>query len=148
MKYYMEAKEMFDEEAVEFTGGVSQKDIENTEKKLGVTLPESYKAFLQDCGAGDVGGEVILGITLEEDEELDMTVITLNEREQGLPKNMVIVYYGWDDDMLYCLDTSQMKEKECPVAALDKEYHIESIVAASFGEFLYQMVEDEDEDWE
>lgn len=43
---------------VDFTGAVTAEEIQKAEKLLNITFPESYKAFLLDFGAGDIGGEV------------------------------------------------------------------------------------------
>lgn len=133
MEYYNKAKESMDMEATEFFGGVSEDGIEQAMQELSVIFPESYKAFLMDFGGGDAGGEFIFGIT--DFEEESMVMATLEERGVGMPKQFVII--GFFDDTLYCLDTSQMKDGECPVVILTEDYQVKEIVADSFGHFLY-----------
>ena len=142
MEYYNKAKALLDEDAVEFTGAVSAEVIKTAEKQLNVTFPESYKAFLSDFGAGDVGGEVILGIVKDEelDSELNMLEITGVEYENGLPEGMVIIYYDHCNDMICCLDTNRMNNQECPVVILNDKYEVAEVIADSFGKFMYQMV--------
>ena len=142
MEYYKKAKALLDEDAVEFTGAVSAEVIKTAEKQLNVTFPESYKAFLSDFGAGDVGGEVILGIVKDEElnSDLNMLEITGEDYENGLPKGMVIIYYDHCKDMICCLDTNRMNNQECPVVILNDKYEVAEVIADSFGEFMYQMV--------
>lgn len=133
MKYYEKAKNEMDMEAAEFFGGVSEIKIEQAMQELSLVFPESYKAFLKDFGGGDAGGEFILGIT-DVDEE-SMVMATLKERSVGMPKHFVII--GFFDGSLCCLDTSQMKDRECPVVMLTEDYYVAERVSDSFGHFLY-----------
>jgi len=135
MNYYKKAKELMDMDAIEFVGGVSEGEIENAMKALSVVFPESYKAFLADFGGGDAGGEIIFGIT--NDEEEDIVIATQQERSVGLPQNFVII--GFWDDTLICLNTDRMSNGECPVVELDDNY-CEEVIADTFGKFLYEYV--------
>lgn len=146
MEYYIKAKECLDIDATEFTGAVSIAEIEKAEKMLNVTFPESYKAFLKEFGAGDVGGEIIFGIVKDDrkDEDVNMVKITQMEHDYKMPKHMIVIHYSEYDDCLYCLDTSKMNSGECPVVAVPDDYININMVANTFGEFFYQMVcEDE-----
>ena len=138
MEYYVKAKEVMDMDATEFVGGVSEAEIESAMEKLAVSFPESYKAFLRDFGGGDAGGEIIFGLT--EDEE-DMVAITSMEREVNLPKEYIIIAF-WCD-ALVCLDTGKMSHGECPVVELDDDYCVTKVLAESFGKFLYDYVSEE-----
>ena len=142
MEYYKKAKELMDMEATEFFGGVSDEEIENAMKELALVFPESYKAFLSEFGGGDVGGEFILGITDEVEEESAVKA-TQEERGVGLPENFVIIAF-WGD-VLWCLDTGKMKNGECPVVTLTDHYKMDEIVAESFGQFLYDYLNESDE---
>lgn len=138
MKYYKKAKEIMDMDATEFIGGVPESKIEDAMKTLSVVLPESYKAFLTDFGGGDAGGEIIFGITENEDD--DIVIATQMERSQGMPEKLVII--GFFSDTLVCLDTGKMRDGECPVVELDDGYN-ETIVADTFGKFLYEYLAEE-----
>ncbi len=144
MIHYNKAKELLDMEAVEFTGGVSEDIIRNAEKTLNLTFPESYRSFLMEFGAGDIGGEVVFGLIAKEHEnsDMDMMKITQVEHDYKMPKYMAVIFYNSFDDCLYCLDTSQMKEGECPVVRVSSDYEDVEIVAESFGEFLLDLVEE------
>ncbi|MGE7184003.1 SMI1/KNR4 family protein [Peribacillus sp. NPDC006672] len=45
----------------DFTGGVSEDKVKETEQKLQVLLPESYKWFLRNYGYGGFFGVRIIG---------------------------------------------------------------------------------------
>ena len=139
MKYYKKAKEIMDMDATEFVGGVSENEIENAMKVLSVVFPESYKAFLTDFGGGDAGGEIIFGIT--NNEEDDVVIVTQKERSQGLPEKLIII--GFWDDILVCLDTGKMNNGECPVVEVNDDYGEVELVADSFGKFLYEYLDEE-----
>ncbi|MDE7426039.1 MAG: SMI1/KNR4 family protein [Lachnospiraceae bacterium] len=139
MEFYKKAKEIMDMEATEYVGGASKEEIEYAMKELSVTFPESYKAFLNDFGAGDAGGEIIFGIT--DIEEENVVEVTKMERREGLPDNFVIINYL--DDTFLCLDISKMKNDECPVVELSEDYKVTKTVAESFGQFLYDYENEE-----
>ncbi|MCH5196044.1 MAG: SMI1/KNR4 family protein [Oscillospiraceae bacterium] len=139
MKYYKKAKEIMDMDATEFIGGVSEGEIENAMKTLSVTFPESFKAFLTDFGGGDAGGEIIFGIT--NNEEDDVVITTQMERSQGLPKNLVII--GFWNDTLVCLDTGKMSNGECPVVEVNDDYSETEVIADTFGKFLFEYLGEE-----
>ena len=139
MKYYKKAKEIMDMDATEFIGSVSEREIENAMKSLSVVFPESYKAFLIDFGGGDAGGEIIFGIT--NNEEDDVVITTQMERSQGLPENLVII--GFWNDTLICLDTGKMNNGECPVVEVNDDYSETEMIADTFGKFLYEYIGEE-----
>ncbi|MCI8410154.1 MAG: SMI1/KNR4 family protein [Lachnospiraceae bacterium] len=140
MKFYKKAKELMDMEAVEYAGGTSKDEIECAMKELSVVFPESYRAFLSDFGAGDVGGEIIFGIT--DIEEENVVKATKAERSVGLPDNFIIISY-WEDTFC-CLDISRMRNNECPVVELSEDYKVTEIIAESFGQFLYDYENDDE----
>lgn len=139
MEYYRKAKEIMDMDAVELVGGASENEIENAERALSVVFPESYQAFLSDFGGGDVGGEIIFGLTNE--EESDVVIATSMERSQGLPEKFVII--GFWSDTLVCLDTEKMNNGECPVVEVMDDDSETKFLAETFGKFLYEYLREE-----
>lgn len=137
MEDYIKAKELMDMDATELIGSVSEREIENAMQSLSVVFPESYKAFLRDFGGGDVGGELIFGITGED----NAITATQMERTQGLSADLVII--GFWNDTLICLDTGRMDNGECPVVEVDEEDRVTEVIADSFGQFLYEYLEAE-----
>ena len=105
---------------VYFCGGTSTENVLKFSDELGVELPASYKNFLMEFGAGGVGVYNVKGI--EKDDFSSMVNWTKKYRELiGLPKYYVVVSYRGADDLefLICLDTSRMKNGECPVVKYD-----------------------------
>lgn len=139
MEHYKKAKEMMDMNATELIGNVSKNKIENAMKLLSAALPKSYKAFLADFGGGDVGGEIIFGIT--DSEEDDVVIVTQMERSQGLPQNLIVI--GFWNDVLICLDAGKMNNGECPVVKVNDDYRKTEVIADTFGKFLYDYLKDE-----
>ncbi len=133
MEYYEKAKKLMDLDAVDFIGGVPEEAVKGAEENLSVKFPESYKAFLSDFGGGDIGGEIIFGLSGDEYE--DSAIVTQNERENGLPENLLII--GLWGNSLICLETGVMINGECPVVRLSDDYRIAEVLANSFGKFLY-----------
>jgi antitoxin YobK len=86
--------------------------INNIEKDLMVSLPNSYKWFLSEYGLLIMPGYIILGTGL--DKTAACVKSTLDWREYGLPQEFVVIEDG-GNDWIFCLDTSQMVEGECPV---------------------------------
>lgn len=139
MEYYKRAKELMDMDATEFVVGVSDEEIRQAMDELSVAFPESYKAFLADFGGGDAGGEIILGITDAEEE--NVVKATQMERSVGMPDNFVII--DLVQDQLCCLDTSKMTDGECPVVILAEDYKVKETVAESFGQYLFVYLNEE-----
>lgn len=98
-----------------FTGGVDVNKILQAEKALDVSFPESYKWFLRDYGYGGVTGVEIYGIDLGHPPSV--IEYTLDCRRNGLPNSYVVI--NDVDEWIYCLDTSKMKDGECPVVDWD-----------------------------
>ena len=57
----------------DFTGGVSEDQVKETENKLQVPLPESYKWFLRNYGSGGIFGVDIIGYDLVGPSVVDAT---------------------------------------------------------------------------
>lgn len=105
-----------------FCGGTTDEIIDLFAAKLGVELPKSYRNFLKEFGEGGIGSFHIDGI--ESDEYSGMVDETIQYREKvDLPKEYVVcsVRKDYDPDIYYltCLDTSRMKDGECPVVRYD-----------------------------
>lgn len=105
-----------------FCGGTTDEIIDSFAEQLGVELPKSYRNFLKEFGEGGVSYFHIKGI--ESDKYSGMVTYTEKYREQiNLPKEYVVcsVRKADNPDIYYltCLDTSRMKDGECPVVRYD-----------------------------
>ena len=139
MEYYIKAKELMDMEATGFSGGVSEREVKHAMQALSVVFPESYQAFLRDFGGGDAGGEIIFGITANDDE--NVVTVTQAERRHGLPEKWIVI--GFWADALLCLDTGRMQDGECPVLEVYEGYRETEVAADSFGKLLFDYISEE-----
>lgn len=96
--------------------GVSALEVQRCEERLGVRLPDSYKCFLQEFDVG-YWPDYIYGLASSLPPGLHIVQATEDARQNGNPKlpHHLVPFSpdGWGN--LYCLDTSQMQEGECPV---------------------------------
>ncbi|MCS1351406.1 SMI1/KNR4 family protein [Mechercharimyces sp. CAU 1602] len=100
----------------DFGGEVGGKWILFIEKQLDVSLSEGYKWYVRKFGSGGIGGIDILGI----DPYYEVSTCvreTERVRKSGLPKHYVVIQSL--DESRVCLDTSKMKNGECPVVFWD-----------------------------
>lgn len=99
-----------------FVGSANDDQIVEIENKLNIQLPISYKWFLKNYGQGSLCGVFILGIG--KDKSLVCVKETERRRNLGLPNVFLVVENC--DKWQYCLDTSKMKDGECPVVDWEK----------------------------
>lgn len=121
-----------------FTGGVTEDLIHEIEKELNVQLSESYKWFLSHYGYGGINGVLIQGVGL--DKSLQVVNTTLSLREYGLPENLVVIENI--DEYVYCLDTAQMNNNECPVIDWDQASGIGKKHYNNLYNYLYDRFND------
>ncbi len=133
----------------DFAGPRPQELIEQAEAALGVRLPPSYRAFVQELGAGDIGGEEFYGLTSADFESSSVPNgiwVTLQERDDSeLPESLIVVY-SVGEGTLYALDTSQAGDDgEAPVVAWAPGASAPGggleTVAPDFGAFFRETVE-------
>lgn len=121
-----------------FTGGVTEELIHEIEKELNVQLPESYKWFLSQYGYGGINGVLIQGVGL--DKSLQVVNTTLSLREYGLPNNLVVIENI--DEYVYCFDTAQMNNNECPIIDWDQASGIGKKHYKNLYNYLYERFND------
>ncbi|MBM7645659.1 hypothetical protein JOD45_001877 [Scopulibacillus daqui] len=142
-------KDNKDIDAGDFTDGVDENTVKNLENELKVTLPESYKWFLLNYGSGGLYGVDILGVGLvgvKQINQASVVKVTKEYRDVDLDKDLVII----EDcgEYMYCLDTSQMQNAECPVVSWDQMGGIGIVIANNFYDFLYDRLSNGKEAWE
>ncbi|WFA07074.1 SMI1/KNR4 family protein [Bacillus sp. HSf4] len=127
-----------------FTGGTNENNIKWIEETLQVELPESYKWFLRNYGAGGMFGVLILGYNIDSATVVNKTVEY--REDYNLTEGLVVIE---DIDFFaYCLDTNKMENGECPVFIWDRENGYENFVAGSFIEYFYDKLKRMKENWE
>ena len=127
-------------ESLTIWNNASDSEIMQCEETLKTKLPESYKVFIKKYGMLVFLGDEFIGS--------ENPNVTLNNRSHNLspysynfPKNFVSVYKLGNGDE-FCLDTSQMKNNECPVVSWpsyneDGSY---DFISESFGDFILETV--------
>lgn len=123
--------------------------ITAAEEALGVALPPTYRRFVAELGAGNVGSREFYGAidsNFVESSIPDGIWLTLDERERfGFPKHLVILGETGMGEY-YALDTSRRDAQgECPVviwvAGQSKDGDVLEVVASDFGSFFWDAVQ-------
>ncbi|MGE7647826.1 SMI1/KNR4 family protein [Peribacillus frigoritolerans] len=128
----------------DFTGGVSEDQVKETENKLQVTLPESYKWFLRNYGSGGIFGVDIIGYDLVGPSVVDATKDY--QKYYKLIDGIVVIESV--DEFAYCLDTNKMKNGECPVILWDNQEGYGFTAADNFLDYLLESLEEAKENWD
>jgi len=133
---------------------ISERGILKAEKKLGVRLPEEYKALILEQNGGyinfnafpserptswakdHVQFDYLLGIG-KKDGILESKAFI---KEWGLPDNLVLIH--GDGHTWIALDYRETKENP-PVHYFDSEFEEDFRLAGSFGEFLSKLYTDD-----
>ncbi|MDQ0882391.1 SMI1/KNR4 family protein [Peribacillus sp. V2I11] len=128
----------------DFTGGVSEEKVEETENKLQVPLPESYKWFIKNYGSGGSFGIDIIGYDL-----VGASVVAATKDHQkyyGLIEGLVVIEDI--DEFAYCLDTNKMKNGECPVITWDNQEGYGRTLADNFLDYFIDRLKLAKEEWD
>lgn len=107
----------------QFGHGATTDEIEQAEAKLGVVLPESFRAFLQQLGWGGVEDIELYGLGSDVPEFLDLVRVTEAERtvmQPPLPPHLVPVLNDGGGNH-YCLDSSRQFRGESPIVFWEHE---------------------------
>ena len=90
-------------------GARSEAVIARAEELLGVTLPDDYRSFVRDFGAGDFYGFEIYGVLRDQPEQESNIPsclwATQSERRHGLPSEFIVIGTS-GDGLTYALSTS------------------------------------------
>lgn len=128
----------------DFVGPRTSTLIEQAEKTLDLLIPNPYRQFLLDYGAGGFGSSEIYGVINENfvtSGVPDAIWLTLQQRKLGLPPNYIVVFSTGDGNFL-CLDVHG--EQNSPIITYQPGYslneQIKGLVAENFGGFLLQEI--------
>jgi hypothetical protein len=123
-------------------GPVAANEVKRLEELLEVALPRSFKKFLEDYGGGGVVSAEVSGI--EENNASNQAGGTIfgdtkECRERyDLPNYLVVIYFH-DDEVCWCLDTSQYSGDECPVVSYNIfTKKVDRVIAPDFASFIQQ----------
>lgn len=114
---YREKLALFSESILTLNPPVHERDILETEKIIGIILPQEYKAFLLECNGFSLLGNVVYGIgnagnipslEIQNDYEHKISSFSL------MPK-YVIPFSPDGGGNHYCFDMSLSTEDSCPI---------------------------------
>lgn len=131
--------------AMFWQGKASEESIAELESLLDSKLPISFKMFLAQYGGGgfDDADALIGGIednnpTLERRGTVYGDTL-LCRTDFALPENLVVIYLS-TEDVVWCLDVSQLDGGECPVVAFDVFSKTTTPLAPTFNDFLAEYL--------
>lgn len=101
-------------------GGADADQIDQLESLLSKQLPPSFRRFLIEYGGGGPIGAEISGIE-DNDVFLKTGGTVLGDTEEcrsryNLPSHLIAIYFH-DDEVCWCLDSSNTRDKEYPVVS-------------------------------
>jgi hypothetical protein len=146
MEKYRRARELIAKAGGgDFVGPKPESLVARAEAALGLRFPPSYRQFVLDLGAGDIGGFEVYGLVDDDFEDArvpDAIALTLDARRSGLdPRYILIGTLG--DGSHDCLDTGHPHPNgEAPVVQLSSEFEDPVTLADSFGEYFLTEVQD------
>ena len=122
----------------DFVGQQPEELVARAERALDRPFPDSYRAFVSELGAGDVGGEEFFGLVDDDFEDSavpDAVWLTLSERrDSGLPPELILVH-ATGDGGYHALD------RQGQVVRWEGGGQAGEPVAESFGQFFRSTVE-------
>lgn len=119
-----------------FSGGINDTAIDKIECELNTILPDDYKWFLKTFGAGKIKEFKVFG---EDNDTLSTIKMTNIFRKKKLPKNLIVIGFNSEDE-IYCLDTSKMIKKICPVVVWRESTLKSYEFDIDFIYFLYEKI--------
>jgi cell wall assembly regulator SMI1 len=146
-------KRLWEFQPAPFPGPARSGVIVETEAELGVTFPWSYRLFLEQFSGG--GGPFdIFGVEPQTKPGGrfwyfdSVEAITLSERRDVEPAMPLYLVPFTPDGMgnHWCLDTSQMKEGECPVVFWNHEDEEDQVTVQTHATFLDWLEETTESD--
>ena len=141
MADYEQAVALIDEneDEADFVGARSPALIQRAELAVGLRFPPTYRRFLIEYGAGNIGGTEIYGViedNFESSSVPDAIWLNLTDRREGL-----FVFCALGEGTEFCLDTSRTApDGEMAVVAVDPGGEVREEIASDFGSVLLALV--------
>ncbi|WP_340610024.1 SMI1/KNR4 family protein [Xenorhabdus bharatensis] len=149
----IEKEMMASGEEILSSGGVDIDTIREFESLLGVTFPESYKAFLKKYGMLSFGGDDYYGITkkgINENQVPCVLFATMGARNLGDIDSRMIKIKSSGYGPSYSIDTNTIgKTGEAVVVETELSFKrdgVKNIIADSYAEFLLTEIREAIED--
>lgn len=123
----------------EYGDGTSEEWIQKAEKRLGFSLPETYKWWLRSYSGGEIHGEEIYSIfEMDFDHIREGDIVYMHElyqKKQKYQRNVLVISES-KDDVFYFNLSKRTKENEFPVYAMSSRQEY----AKDFIEFLEKRI--------
>lgn len=121
--------------------GASEEEIRDLERKLGVTLPPSYRELLSRTdGASLYEGKYIIFGTVSSEDRVQEGAADVRSRIQGLPPYLIPV--GVSGNTVYCFDTTDPDNPEYPIVEWQPEEMMALPVSPSFPIWVKEQIVD------
>jgi hypothetical protein len=130
------------EQLADFVGPRDPSVVEAAEAAIGRPLPPTYRRFVSEFGAGNIGSFEVLGVTKAEFQNASVPNgiwYTLSEREDGMPDNLLVVGEAGDGS-LYALDLDEGDDPPVVVYEPGSGEPPGERIAGDFGSFLLDGV--------
>lgn len=134
-------------------GGKTEEEIKKAEQLLDVSFSNQCREFYTKYGYLSFYGNEILGIDPDDASgilEGNSIAYAINDREEyNLPKEWIPIYNFEDGNMAYLDYSSLNAEKEPKVIMAfhnGTEYEIAETLAEDFGDFIWQLVQEQVDD--
>ena len=130
-----------------FAGPQQEESIAVLENAVGIIMPPSYRAFLENYGALLRSSFYIGGIynnfPLAEGSGQVYYDTARARAELDIARPYLVIRYGDDPDEIVCLDSSQSDSTgEYPVVGYDSQYNDVWPIANNFNEYFRQYLQD------
>lgn len=126
-------KELIEGNSIHKLCGATEVAIKKIEDQLNVVLPQSYKWLIREYGSVSFDGFEINGTGMN--NSLICVQSTNSWKDFDIPDGYVVIYEP-GADWIYCLDTNQMKDGECPIVA----WYQGQTIGEQEAENLYQFI--------
>jgi len=147
MQRYEEAARLMQRypDLMDFSGPCTEELINDTEVKLNVKFPSTYRKFLADYGAGSFASSEIYGIVKKNPDAMMIPNVlgaTLSARQDyNLPEYLILIS-ELGNGAVYCLDCSEIGESPVVVywSTFPTEVQTYKIEAENFAEYFFAEV--------
>jgi len=130
------------EDEADFAGPRPPELIERAEQAADVRFPPTYRRFLSEYGAGNLGSTEVYGV-IDDDFE-NSSVPDAIWHNLTSPREGLFSFYAVGEGTEFCLDTTRTTpDGEMPVVAIDPSAEAREEVAPDFGSAFLMLVQEE-----
>lgn len=129
----------------DFEGAVSEEEVQEAEKELGIRIPEQYRKFLLNYGCGDIEGIQIYGLGVEPDGAPSLLWL-IDDLKKNFPLPETILPFSESGDGSYAaVVVEDFDEFETGNVIYWDPIHLGpdtfEVAAESFAEYILDLME-------